>query len=78
MPTKIITDETFLPTKNFTILKIFWNLFRAFIFTQATQKYRPSSVRLNIWPIVNTYAGRNIPVESWVYRCFLFHAYFEK
>ena len=32
MPTKIITDEKFLPTKNFTISKIFWNLFRG-IFT---------------------------------------------
>ena len=56
MPAKIITDEKFLPTKNFAISKIFWNLFRVFILTQVAQKYRPSSVRLNIWPTVNTYA----------------------
>ena len=67
MPTKIIIDEKFLPTKNFTISKIFWNLFKAFIFTQVAKKYSSSSMRLNIWPTVNTYAGWKIPVESWKY-----------
>ena len=51
MLTKSITDEKILPTKNFTIYQIFWNLLRAFFFTQVAQKYRPSSVRLNIWHI---------------------------
>ena len=77
MPTKIIPDEKFLPTKNFTVSKIFRNLFRAFIFTQVVQKYRPSSVRLNIWSTVNTYAESKIPVESWAHRFFLFHTYCE-
>ena len=48
MQTKIITDENFLPTKNFTFSKIIRNLLRAFIFTQVAQKHRSSSVRLNI------------------------------
>ena len=48
MRTKIITDENFLPTKNFTFSKIIWNLLRAIIFTQVAQKHRSSSVRLNI------------------------------
>ena len=69
MPTKIIADE------NFTISEIFWNLFSAFIFTQVAQKYRPSSMRLNIWPTVNTYAGCKIPVESWAHGLFLFHTF---
>ena len=62
MPTKIVTD------KNFTISKIFWNFFRAFIFTLVVQKYRPSNMRLNIWPTENTYAGCKIPVESWAHK----------
>ena len=67
MPTKIITDKKFLPTKNFTISKIFWNLFRVFIFTQMAQKYITSSVRLNIWPTVNTNARCKIQLkkEAW-------------
>ena len=48
-------DEAFLPTKNFTISKIFWNWFRGLIFTQVAQKYRRSSVWLHIWPTVNTF-----------------------
>ena len=71
MLTKSITDEKILPSKNFTIYEIFWNLFRAFFFTQVAQKYRPSSVRLNIWPTGNTYAGCKIPMlESWANRFF--------
>ena len=77
MPMKIIIEENFLPTKNFTISKIFCNSFRAFIFTQVAQKYRPSSVQLNILPTVNTYARCKIPVESCAHRIFLFHTYFE-
>ena len=77
MRTKIITDENFLPKKNFTFSKIIWNLLRAIIFTQVAQKHRSSSVRLNIWPTTNTYAGSKIPVESWAHMFFLFHTYFE-
>ena len=65
--------------KSFTISKIFWNLFRAFIFAQVSQKYRPSSVRLNIRPTfdLNTFARCKIPVESWGHESFVFHTYFE-
>ena len=37
--------------------QFFKDLFRGFIWPQVAQKYRLSSVRLNIWPTVNTYAG---------------------
>ena len=60
MSKKINTHKKYLPTKNFTIPKIFLILFRAFIFTKVAQKYRPSSVRLNIWRTVNSYAGCKI------------------
>ena len=67
-----------LPTKNFTFSKIFWNLFRAFIFTQVAQKYRPSIARLNICATVNTYGGCTIPAELWAHKLFVYHTYFEK
>ena len=37
--------------------QFFKDLFGGFIWPQVAQKYRLSSVRLNIWPTVNTYAG---------------------
>ena len=37
--------------------RFFKDLFRGFFLLQVTLKYRLSSVRLNIWPTVNTYAG---------------------
>ena len=48
MPTKTITHEKILSINTFTIRKIFWNLFRAFIFTQVAHKHRPFSVQLNL------------------------------
>ena len=62
----------YLPIKNFTISQNFWNLFRTFIFFQVAQKYRPSWVRINVWPTVNTYVVCKIPVELWVHRIFSF------
>ena len=78
----INADENYYRRKifadtNFIISKIFWNLFRAFIFIRVALKYRPSNVRLNIWPTVNTYTECKIPVESWAFSFFLFHKYFE-
>ena len=50
MPTKKFCRQKILPFLKFS--EIFCN--RAFIFSKVAQKFRPSSVWLNIWPTVNT------------------------